>query len=288
MTQAALHRAHHALGSIRRRAAQRPVRLYAAGGAVLLFLAYTLVFHLTRDQALTSSVRRALVNTVPAAALAALTFNTITRALPTRPPLVQAGAHLLLAPIFALAWYVGIMVIYGVQEGWLIDGFETRAFSPIALVWQLFQGVTLYAVVAGFSYAVHFAEEARRLRAELAARSSRAVPPAPSGADQLLLRRDGEVTPLPFGEVVRISGAGDYAEVVTRSGSHLASATLTALEAQLPEGRFVRVHRSHIVALGAVTGAEPAGNGRLTIHLAAGDSVTASRAGARAFRARTV
>ena len=284
MTQAVLHRAHRIADAVSRAARRHPVRLYAAGGAVLLFLAYTLVFHLTRDQALTSSVRRALVNTVPAAALAVLTFNTITRALPPRPALVQAAAHLALAPIFALAWYVGIMVIYGVQEGWLLNGFETRAFSPIALVWQLFQGVTLYAVVAGFSYAAHFAEEARRLRAALAERA----PPRAAPPDQLLLRRDGEVTPVPLADLVRISGAGDYAEVLTRRGVHLSTATLASLEAQLPEDRFLRVHRSHIVALGAVTGAEPAGNGRLTIHLNGGDSVTASRAGARAFRERTI
>ena len=283
MTQAALNRAHRVLELARTYAARHPVRLYAAGGAVLLFLAYTLVFHLTRDQALTSSARRALVNTVPAAALAVLTFSTITRALLPRPPLLQAGAHLLLAPIFALAWYVGIMVIYGVQEGWLVNGFETQAFSPIALVWQLFQGVTLYAVVAGFSYAAYFAEEVRRLRAELPERA-----PPEAAPDQLLLRRDGEIVPVPLAEIVRISGAGDYAEVLTRRGAHLASTTLASLEAQLPGDRFLRVHRSHIVALHAVAGAEPAGNGRLTIHLIGGESVTASRAGAQAFRARTI
>ena len=281
------HRAtHYILGRLRDATKRSPVSFYAAGGGVILLLAYTLVFYVTRDQTLTGAARRALVSVVPAAALSVLTFSTISRALLPRPPLVQAVLHLALAPTFALAWYVAIMVIYGMQQGWLISGFETRAFSPIALVWQLFQGVTVYAVVASFCYAARFAEEVRRLRDELDALSARPTPPPV--AEQLLLRREGEVVPVPLREVVRVSGAGDYAEVVTRTGSHLASATLSALEAQLPPDRFVRVHRSHILALGAVTGAEPAGNGRMTIHLVAGDSVTASRAGARAFRACTL
>lgn len=281
------------IARVRAAARQHRVGLLAAGGAVLLLLAYVAVFSVTRDQSLASAVRRALTNVIPATALSLLVFRTLRAAVIPRSVPIQAAAHPALAVVFALAWYVGIMVIYGFREGWVTVGLDMRAFPPIALVWQLFQGVTLYAVVAGFAYAVHFAEEAERLRGLLRDREAepRPVSPAPAPAmvqGQLLVRTDGEVRPVPLGDVIRISGAGDYAEVVTRDGPLLANSTLAALEEKLPPDAFVRVHRSHIIALDAVLGAEPAGNGRLTIHLPNGDSVTASRAGSRAFRARTI
>jgi len=64
--------------------------------------------------------------------------------------------------------------------------------------------------------------------------------------------------------------------------------TLAEFEATLDARRFVRVHRSRIVNLDIVERAEPAGAGRLLLHLQTGESVSTSRTGARLLKSRVI
>ena len=283
----------------RRLVRAHPEAAAGAGAALLLVVAYFLVFLVTGAANPPGAVRRALINVVPAAILAVPAYLLLRRRIARLAPLAQAPAHLALALAYALAWYLGIQVLYGLENGWMTTGLTPRSFSGIAFTWQMFQGVTLYAVIAGAALAARFRDEARQAREALAeargalARAAEArgavSPPAlapaapPAPPRQLLLRQDREIVPVAVADIVRVSGAGDKAEVVTRTARVLTTTNLTELEAALPDG-FLRAHRSHVVALGAVLHAEPAGNGRLTLHLLNGDSVTTSRAGARAFR----
>lgn len=265
--------------------ATAPQQVLAFLAGTVLLISYTTVFWITGAATPSGAVLRALINTVPAGALAVLSYQIVLQQVVRRPIVAQATAHILLSLSFSLAWYLGIVVIYGLQSNWLREGLLPRAFSGVAFTWQMFQGVTVYAVVATYTYAVRFWQETRSLKEQLVeARSDEASPDASRKLTQrLLLRRDREIVPVDAKDIIRISGAGDRAEVFTRTGMIPTSSTLTELEAALPEG-FLRVHRSHLVSLAAVLHAEPAGNGRLTLHLPDGNSVTASRAGARAFR----
>ncbi|MGH1556966.1 LytTR family DNA-binding domain-containing protein [Caulobacter segnis] len=61
--------------------------------------------------------------------------------------------------------------------------------------------------------------------------------------------------------------------------SHLVRMTLAQFEKTLDAALFVRVHRSSIVNVDMIERAEPAGGGRMLLHMANGQVVQASRAG---------
>lgn len=162
-------------------------------------------------------------------------------------------------------------------------------FGPVALAWQMFQGVTLYAALVLFVYWRDATARLEALRAGRAAATELATnAPARETLGSLLVRCDREVVPVALDDIVIISGVDGYAEVVTNARRLLSTTTLTRFEAILPPEQFVRVHRSRIVRLGAIRHAEPAGNGKLLIHMENGDMVNTSRAGARALKARAV
>jgi len=69
---------------------------------------------------------------------------------------------------------------------------------------------------------------------------------------RLAFRRTGGIDLVSVGEIVSISGAGDYAEIQTLSGaSYLDDRNLSDLETLL-SGHLLRVHRSYLVNLNFV------------------------------------
>ncbi|MFE9448101.1 LytR/AlgR family response regulator transcription factor [Streptomyces sp. NPDC006739] len=101
----------------------------------------------------------------------------------------------------------------------------------------------------------------------------------------------GEHVPVELGGITRFVGVadityveaqGDYARLHTRRGSHLVRIPLATLEEQWRPHGFVRIHRSHLVALGSIEELRlEAGN--LTVKV--GDRVLAvSRRNARELR----
>jgi len=66
---------------------------------------------------------------------------------------------------------------------------------------------------------------------------------------RLAIRRQGGVELILIGEIVSITGAGDYAEIRTIEGAiHLDDRNLSELE-KLLTNHLLRVHRSHLVGL---------------------------------------
>jgi DNA-binding LytR/AlgR family response regulator len=192
-----------------------------------------------------------------------------------------ALGHLVLALGFSLLWYIGLQIGYGLQNGIPEGGIVGRALSGPALSWQLFQGVTLYAVIALFGYATHYKAQLDLLKAEAVTGGAVTAEPA---TRQIFLKDGRTIRPTALEDVLLLSGAGDYTEVATKDGTYLSSTSLNAFEAELPSANFLRVHRSHIVRTDAVLSVESGGNGRLILHLPKGVSVTTSRAGAKAVR----
>ena len=260
------------------------IRLSALVGWGLFLAAYVSIFALFNTAGLWAALQRGVINVLPAALFAYPVARLIETWLVDAGPWLAVIGHLLLALAFANLWYIGVQVGYGIQAGdWLKGGLSGRPLLGLALSWQAFQGVTLYAVVALFTYAATYRVRLEAAEAELArlrAAPARAAQPAPR---QILVKDGRALRPVAVGDILALSGAGDYVEVLTRGGTHLSGTTLDAFEAELPPG-FTRVHRSHIVRLAEVLEIESAGNGRLTLHLPGGTSVTTSRAGARRVR----
>lgn len=105
-----------------------------------------------------------------------------------------------------------------------------------------------------------FSQTADRLRSrhELLQRAQRqeenGAPAAAPAEDILYVRADRTDLAIPLVTVRYIQGMGEYLRIYTseRSRSVVTLATMKSMEERLPANRFLRIHRSSIVALAAI------------------------------------
>ena len=247
------------------------------GAHLLLFAGYALVFAQTKREGAAAAMIDAAVNVVPLALLAVAAHGGLRAFVMSASVGAQAGAHAALAPLFAATWYALIVLGHGVED-WLVgEGWAPAAFSGPALTWQLFQGVVLYGTVAAVCYAIRGGR--RSVPVTIVA-----APPL----ERYLTRTGDDIVPVNVRDIVAITGAQDYAEVTTLTGRHLVRMSLGEFERRLDSTRFLRVHRSAIVNFEHLARAEPVGGGRMLAHMANGEIVAASRAGAQLLRSFVV
>ncbi len=84
-------------------------------------------------------------------------------------------------------------------------------------------------------------------------------------------------------EVTYVEAQGDYARLHTASASHLLRVPLTQLESEWASAGFVRIHRSHLVALAHVAELRMDG-GRCSVRLSDGTELGVSRRQTRELR----
>lgn len=80
-------------------------------------------------------------------------------------------------------------------------------------------------------------------------------------ADDLWLPRRGTMVRVPIAAITRIEADRDYLKIFTAEDSFLLRGTMNAMAERLPSARFVRIHRSMIVATGHVAECRHMGNG---------------------------
>jgi two-component system LytT family response regulator len=102
--------------------------------------------------------------------------------------------------------------------------------------------------------------------------------------ERLFVRQGNRIVPVPAKEIIRVSAAGDYAEVHTRAGSHLLRLSLRDLALRLDPARFIRVHRSHVINLDAVEVIEMYDERRVSVKMTDGAEVVASRAASETLK----
>ncbi len=100
----------------------------------------------------------------------------------------------------------------------------------------------------------------------------------------VFVKERGRMLAVPLDRVERLEACDDYVAVCAEGRRHLLHATLQDLFARLDQSRFVRVHRSHVVNLQYITSIEPREGARLSIVVASGARVPASRAGSAQIR----
>lgn len=305
-------------GDVPTRIGRRSAEALAAG---IAFVAYLSVFALTRNGGWGNHLVATARNVVPLALLALAVRSMVERHVAGRGFVRQAMSHLVLATLFTLGWYWLLTVAGGVLHGESALRFTVAPFLlGQAFEWQLFQGLAVYTAVAALSHlGARPAVPAVSMPApqgfappdftpptdpapavELASPMDPASPIDPaSSIDAAAAARDGgltryfvrvgeDIVPVDVADIVSIAGADDYAQVTTATGSHLARMTLAEFEAVLNPACFLRVHRSRIVNTRCILRAEPAGSGRLLLHMSAGEPVPSSRAGAKLLRDRVL
>ena len=113
---------------------------------------------------------------------------------------------------------------------------------------------------------------------------ARAAPPA----RYLAVRTSGRVTLVDVERVRYLQGAGSYSELVLRDGStELHDKTLKRLVTLLPND-FVRIHRSYVVRMSAVTHFHTREGSRYAVELHDGTTLPVGRTRVEAVRNRLV
>lgn len=107
-------------------------------------------------------------------------------------------------------------------------------------------------------------------------RLSAPVAPAPA-AFRLAVKDGGRTLLLATEEISHANSAGNYVELHTGHGTILHRATLASLAAELAPRGFVRVHRAHVVRVGAVVAVAAEGSGDFAVTLAGGVTLPGSR-----------
>jgi DNA-binding LytR/AlgR family response regulator len=72
-------------------------------------------------------------------------------------------------------------------------------------------------------------------------------------ADHVFLKHDNRLVKVPFDNILYIEALKDFSKVHRKEKPMLVSMHLKMLEDLLPANRFVRIHRSYIVALNTIT-----------------------------------
>ncbi|WP_411109167.1 LytR/AlgR family response regulator transcription factor [Streptomyces sp. c-19] len=95
------------------------------------------------------------------------------------------------------------------------------------------------------------AEAVRRVH-DLVHATAAPVPAAPAAAEQVPVELGGVTRFVSVDDIAYVEAHGDYARLHTDHGSHLVRIPLSTLEERWAARGFVRIHRSHLVALARI------------------------------------
>ncbi|MFL5764267.1 MAG: LytR/AlgR family response regulator transcription factor [Bacteroidia bacterium] len=77
--------------------------------------------------------------------------------------------------------------------------------------------------------------------------------PADSSKDHLFIKVNGTIAKIDVKDILWIEALGDYITIHTSDKKYTVHSTLKAVEARLDPDRFLRVHRSYIISVGAIS-----------------------------------
>jgi two-component system, LytTR family, response regulator len=99
----------------------------------------------------------------------------------------------------------------------------------------------------------------------------------PRPPPRLVVKSEGRIALLKPEDVDWVEASGNYVRLHVGKEAHLLRTTMEALEAQLPAGRFVRLHRSAIANVERIQALEPSFHGDYVVLLRDGTELPLSR-----------
>ncbi|MFE7773758.1 LytR/AlgR family response regulator transcription factor [Streptomyces sp. NPDC057445] len=146
-----------------------------------------------------------------------------------------------------------LIVFVTAHEGFAVQAFDLKA---VDYVLKPVRRERLAEAVRRVSdLAVPVRESLQALPATVPAQTAPAVTgaTAPGGmAEQIPVELGGVTRFVAIDDIAYVEAQGDYARLHTAEGSHLVRIPLSTLEERWASRGFVRIHRSHLVALGRI------------------------------------
>jgi len=213
--------------------------------------------------------------------VAALLGTTVTSAVQTlveRFPLrgSRRGRHLLIHAAGAAGLALTLVLVSCLLAAWVFAGQWLPSWDEIRD-----QLVSNFTVLMFALAALAVVVQANFPRAALPASPAK---PAPM-LTHVDVKQRGEPLSLPLSEVDWIEAQGNYIALHVGAAQHLLRDTISGFGARLDSTRFVRIHRSMIVAVDRVQKIEALPNNDMLLHLKHGIPLRASRSYASAVRA---
>ena len=102
--------------------------------------------------------------------------------------------------------------------------------------------------------------------------------------ERMFVRVGSKIKPVETENILWIKADGDYSEINTGKNSLLCSTGLGKLEEKLDPKRFMRVHRSYIIAANEIQKLKPYGDGGFTGVMSDGSEIKVSRSRAKKIK----
>lgn len=119
----------------------------------------------------------------------------------------------------------------------------------------------------------------RPLEEKQAAVEKAAADTAPSRQNRVVIKDGAKIRIIPEQEIIRLEADGDYVKIHSTQGNFMKKKTLSYYEKALPEDRFLRVHRSHLISLSHITRIDPYEKNSHLALLSNGERIPVSRTG---------
>ncbi|WP_421789483.1 LytTR family DNA-binding domain-containing protein [Hyphobacterium sp.] len=186
-----------------------------------------------------------------------------------RSLIIHIGGSLVFAAI-VIAW----MALFRATAWPLLFGRSYDLFNDTPGLVFIYEYRKLLPAYFGPLALIYVFREFEMARLELDAARQEA-----RSTQRLTLKCGGRQIYIEANGFMSAKAAGNYVEVRTPTGEHLARMTLAELEKQLTEASVdaVRVHRSWLVNQAAITEISPTGEGDVTLTLSDGSRIPGSR-----------
>ncbi|TWB79930.1 LytTR family transcriptional regulator [Nitrospirillum amazonense] len=204
-----------------------------------------------------------------------------------RAPLRTLGLHLLLMIAYGVV-HISLMMGLRVIVYALVGGHYHNAGSWADIfLYEVRKDALTYLIAAAIltmgRQLVRLSRVVALVEAQQAAVVSAPIapplpePPAPEPPARLELKVGTRRVFVAPEEIIQVSAAGKYVEVMTRERVHLVRRSLADIQSDLPPHLFVRVHRSRLLNRATIQRVDSRPSGDLDITLTTGLTVTASR-----------
>jgi hypothetical protein len=263
-----------------------------AAGYAVVWIVYAVLQTLALRGIVQLSVGMLWVDALVHAALFAVTGVLLWR-------VMQYGQYEKLSAVQRVMNYSALGVIavtLWVGAGYGLDfvflGREAMLFIPLALLY-VWVGCMLYLIVILY-YRHKMMETGLRLKAseEDAGLPDKQpveeIKPAPDVEiiERIAVKSGPKLHVIPVPDVLYLQAYGDYVYVFTADGKYLKEQTMKYFEDSLPPRRFVRVHRSYIVNVEAISSIELYEKQSQLLILKNGDRIKISASGYKLLKSR--
>jgi two-component system, LytTR family, response regulator len=189
-----------------------------------------------------------------------------------------------------------LVIFATAYDQYAVEAFESNAVDYLLKPFDDERLARAFAKVKGHlrrEQAFEANERLTKLLAELAANEAVGALVADadeatgeSPIDTITIHREGQVQIIPVDDVRFIQAADQYVEIFTDAGPQLMREAMSRLEQQLDRARFMRIHRSYIVAMDQVRLMESRPGGTARVRLVDGRWLPVARTRVASMRRR--